>query len=330
SGIDENAFMQRMSRYLFGGADQSAMQEKIRLVIGQVPIQMTSGKFYEKIKEALTLYKGSEKKSLDDFVYVLRTSGMLYEPKEKIDYYGTFAEDFQRLEEADYANLSESEYKELTDVLARTSAQIHALTDFYYSMQKVVNHIYTQCVLRPYQKEETKLDAACRSIWKCLSNGEYRPEMMIPLEGKIEKEVENVNQLESVLYEIKASYSKEMDEQGLRQSFDDLVTVSNLMSDSLFIDLNQMNDEELVDEAYVMQTAEKLIQEFSEKMKKTSRPLKRAIMGEVIEKLPMIFKSQQEVLDYIQNNLFGCQNKAEKCVVLSILDDLMREEEEWS
>ena len=35
-------------------------------------------------------------------------------------------------------------------------------------------------------------------------------------------------------------------------------------------------------------------------------------------------------LDYIRVNLMGCQDKAEKCVVLTMLADLIREEQEWT
>ena len=61
-------------------------------------------------------------------------------------------------------------------------------------------------------------------------------------------------------------------------------------------------------------------------MKGMSRPLKRAVMASVLEKLPMAFQSPEEVEDYIRVNLFGCGDKAEKIVVISILTDLMNED----
>ena len=53
-------------------------------------------------------------------------------------------------------------------------------------------------------------------------------------------------------------------------------------------------------------------------------------MGLVLEKLPLTFQNSDEVLDYIRVNLMGCQDKAEKCVVLTMLADLIREEQEWT
>lgn len=59
NGIKQEEFLQKLQRYLFSDKDTSVMQEKIRLVAGQLPVRMTREKFYDCIREAFTLYKGS-------------------------------------------------------------------------------------------------------------------------------------------------------------------------------------------------------------------------------------------------------------------------------
>ena len=44
----------------------------------------------------------------------------------------------------------------------------------------------------------------------------------------------------------------------------------------------------------------------------------------------MLFQSTQEVQDYIHVNLLGCQDKAEKAIVMTMLRDLMQEEQGWN
>ena len=75
---------------------------------------------------------------------------------------------------------------------------------------------------------------------------------------------------------------------------------------------------------------DELVNELSKKLSQVSKPVKKAIMGLVLEKLPLTFQNSDEVLDYIRVNLMGCQDKAEKCVVLTMLADLIREEQEWT
>lgn len=330
SSFQEEEYLARLSYYLFGDKDQSVVRDKLRLVIGQVPVHMTKAKFFEKIGEALSLYKGGERTSLDDFIYILRTSAMLYEPKKYVGEYTEFECDLQHLEKADYLSLTEEEYDELTQVLERAAQSIHELTDFYYSMQKVVNGIYALCLILPYIKEEGKLLRAGKGIWKCLSTKQYQPEMLMPLEGRIEQSVEQSSYLETVLFEIKTSYKEEVEELGLTTFFEDFSMVANLLSDSLFIDLDKVALAEVADAEYVEQCTTQLLDELTEKLNSLSRPVRRAVMGQLIEKLPMMFQSAQEVQEYLRVNLLGCQDKAEKAIVMTMLWDLMQEEQEWN
>lgn len=329
ASFEEEEYVRELCGYLFRQEDQSVIRDKVRLVVGQIPVRMTKMKFFEKIGEALTLYKDGDKSSLDDFIYMLRTAAMVYEPADKGDNYPELQGILGDLESADYSDLSEVEYNRLAERLEQGAKQISQLTDFYYSMQKVVNGIYAMALMEDYQTEDSKLAAACRSIWVCLAKGEYRDEMLAPLEGRIEENVEKTSYLESVLYEVKASYKEEVKAAGLTQFFEDYAIVANLLSDSLFIDLDKVVQEEKADASYVEQCREELFRELEEKLSEVSRPVKRAIMGEVFEKLPMMFQKSSEVEEYIRVNLLGCQDKAEKCTVMTLLWDLIQEESEW-
>lgn len=325
----EEEYMARLSSYLFADKDQSVVRDKLRLVIGQVPVHMTKNKLFEKISEALTLYKDGDRSSLDDFVYMLRTSAMVYEPQRYVGEYKEIEDKLARLSSADYSDMSEEEYEEMATILEQAAESMHEMTDFYYSLQKVVNDIYAMCLVLPYVEEESKLLKAGRSIWTCLALREYRDEMLMPLEGRIEESVEKSSYLESVLYEIKSVYKEEIDSLGLAQFFEDFALVANLLSDSLFIDLDKAVKEEVADVAYVQQCTDKLLDELSEKMSQMSRPVKRAVMGQILEKLPMMFQNTDEVHEYLRINLLGCSNKAEKAVVMTMLWDLIQEEQDW-
>ncbi len=331
AAFDEGTYMQYLSAYLFAGKDQSVVQDKLRLLVGQVPVRMTKSKLFEKIGEALTLYKDGEKSNLDDFLYMLRTSAMVYQPKNYVGEYRELENAIDKLSSADYVNMTEETYEEMTAVLEGAAKSVHEITDFYYSLQKVVNGIYAMCLILPYCTGENKLEKACRSIWVCLAKKEYLDEMLHPLEGRIEERVEKTSYLESVLFEIKSSYKKELQELELIDFMEDFSLVANLLSDSLFIDLDKVENGEKADAAYVQKCTGELLEELSDKLSQVSRPVKRAIMGQILEKLPLGFAKSEEVEEYIRVNLFGCHDKAEKCIVMTILWDLMQEEEkqEW-
>lgn len=328
-GFDEEQYMEELKAYLFGDTDESVIYDKIRMVMGQIPVHITKNKLFERLEEAATLYQGQDCSSMDSWLYMLRTSAMLYEPQHYVGQYMALEQKLKRLQEVDYDNLSQSEYEELADVLETAAAEIHEITDFYYGIQKVVNGIYALCLIFPYCDSDSKLVKAGRAIWRCLAKKEYREEMLFPLEGRIEPCVEKSSYLESVLFEIKNSYQKELAETGLTQFFEDFALVANLLSDSLFIDLSR-TEEKKADGAYVKKHIGKLLKELEEKLGELSRPVKRAVTAQILDKLPLPFQSASEVQEYVLVNLMGCSNKAEKCAVLTILWDLMQEEKEWS
>ena len=86
----------------------------------------------------------------------------------------------------------------------------------------------------------------------------------------------------------------------------------------------------MADADYVRQCSEQLREELSQQFLQLSRPLKRAVTSQLLEKMPLMFSNMQELEEYIRVNLFGCQDRAEKAVVMLLLQELMQEEKGWS
>lgn len=133
--------------------------------------------------------------------------------------------------------------------------------------------------------------------------------------------------LEAVLFETVSSCKEELEKQGLTGVYMDLGKVANLLSDSLFVSLEEVTEPEEASDAYIHEQTKELIKKMDQKLTQVSKPVKRAIMGEVLEKLPMVFKSQDEVMETIRTRLFGCRDLAEQAVVVDLLNDWMRQEE---
>lgn len=323
----EDEFMQKLMLYLFASNDQAVITENIRTVVGQMPVRMTKSKFYERIAETLTLYRDGDKSALDSFLYMLRTSAMLYEPNDYQHDYPEFMQFVERLETCDFSALSENEYDNLVSELEKQAESIHQITDFYYTLQRVVNSAYAASLCRTYEEGYSSVVKEACVVLQAILDKKANDEMLMPFEGKIERYVEETSYLESVLFEIRSSYQKELKELSYITLFDDLATVANLLSGSLFIDVERENQEETADGTYIEQIKAELTAELDKKFAVVTKPVKRAIMGMVLEKLPMIFKSSEEVDKYIRSHLFGCTDKVEKAAVLDILSNLIREDQ---
>lgn len=328
--LDEEQFLMQVEEFLVDSKDKSVMQARIRSLVAQIPVHMTKRKLFEKIEELFTLYEDMDCAALDEIVYNLRTSAMLYKPEECASEYAAVEADITRLQEADYAALTEVEYRELVEALERASDAVREHIDFYYSLQKVVNGIYAMCLLFPYLETERKHVKESRAIWKSLAVRQYDVDMLIPLEGSIEKCIGECSVLEPVLYEIRDSYKKELDELSLTEFIDDITKGIILVSNSLFVDVERVMEEEMADAGYVRQCVGQLCEEISQQLSRLPRPLKRAVIAQILGKMPNLFNDMQELEEYIRVNLFGCGNRAEKAVVMLLLQEMMQEEMEWS
>ncbi len=326
----EDTYMAHINHYLFSNKDKNAVVERAGEVMSEVPIRMTKTKLADRIMETSTLYKGQDVSSFESWIYRLRTASMVYEPDAYVGEYQLIEDALDILGKADYDDLSKEEYDKLADTLEDAAREIHKLTDFYYSLQKMVNRIYAMCLVYPYIEEPSDLLTSCATVWDSLLEGRYTEEMLMPLEGKIEHLVEDTSYLESVFFEIKSSYKKEVEEAGLTSFFHDFADVVQLLSDSLFIDLESTDADTMAGDSYIQRLTADVAEEIQDRIAHETKPVRRGIMAQVIKNLPMAFESPKELQEYIRTNLFECSDQSEKIASLMLIWSMIQDEMEWS
>ena len=89
-------FEKDIYRYITGDKDNTVINMKLSQIVGQVPMRLSKNKFYDMLKNSYSIYKGSEKQSVNDFAYMIRTSGTLYKPQD-------FEEEFPELKKGSAA-----------------------------------------------------------------------------------------------------------------------------------------------------------------------------------------------------------------------------------
>lgn len=327
SGIEEEEFVKRLMVFVAAHEDQSIIRDRLQLLMGILPVHMTKNKLLEKIEQTVTLYKGSDAASLEGFAYMIRSAAMLHPLEESTEdeIYSFLSE----LEGMDFRELDADTYEGLCGRLGQVSEKIREITDFYYSLQKVVNGCYAFGLAKLHNDKNTETQKISRRILSAVVKGELQEEELEKLEGRIEACVEQSSYLEAVLFEVKSSCQEVLKELDLEQEFEEYTRIANLLSDSLFVDLDEGDQEETVDEQKAAQVAAELAEEISRKLAECNRPVKKAVMAAVLEKLPVGFPGTREVEEYIRTNLFGCQDVSEKAAVILELEQMMNEEERW-
>ena len=344
---EDAAFAQDVVNFIFGTKDNVAINDNIHGVIGQLPMRMTRSRFFEVIRESISVYKGSDVSSLESFLYMFKTNAMLYKSPHMDKYFTEFRSILDELAEVDYENITEDMFKIYSEKIRVNASKLNDISDLYMQLGQIINEAYIIAKSVKYTKDAESIEAADivikginslfikkeSDIWSLAEGlsqeddeakiywlGEHFPQ----IEGKQEKIYDSLNTSGAVLDEIIESDQKIIDELGLTEEFVVLKQMSQLNSNSVFAELNETVDETKVTAGMADEAAEKLIGEVKELFKISSRMVRRAIMANTLEKMPVFFKTPQEVADYITTSLSQCTDEAEKYASKQLILEMMQ------
>lgn len=331
---DDTIFVQQLLQYILKVKDSYIVNERVKDVIGQLPVRMARSKFFERIKNSITLYKGSERDSLDGYLYMLRTSAMLYTPEADGLYFSNWDAFVDTCKKTDYENLTQEEFVSLMSELKKTAGDISDAAEVFVTLQELINSLYVY-LLVDGGVEESNESELCKTIITELithvgkEGGSFSDAFMVmlgQLEGTPEIIQTRIQQLMGSFQMAKEAYGKEIIELQLENQFSHLDMAQDLLSSSIFIEFKDKNLESVTDKEIEEETA-KLIAEFSELFKEAPIRLIRAIIASVISRMPVFFANVDEISEYIKNSLTQCKDIAEKQASYELLKGMMDEEE---
>jgi hypothetical protein len=333
--IDE--MLDSIKQYIFKEEDNYIVNERIKEVIGQLPIRMTKSKFFDLIHDSLSLYSGADRSALDSYVYMIKIAAMLHKPEGMDTVYPRLNRFKEQLESIDYKNISKEEYSKLSSGLLIEADFINKMNEFYYEMMQVINPLYAVIINNPYSymdinadnaipfHEKEKLETIVVEINEHFSLqgkpnlSEELEHKLIYTEGKQEQLLEELQQLESVFYAIKDNSKSHIESLMLRPIYTTLCISEKLLGSSLFVDLNSEETKQELNDDLIKETEAELFSAFTAMFDKTSKSVIRAVMASVIKIMPVFFQNSNEVMDYISYALEQCKDLAEKTASITII-----------
>lgn len=314
---DEVLFAENLFRQIFSGKDSMVINENIRESIAQLPVRMAKQRYFDLISQSIGLYKGSDKEDLDSYLYLLRTSAMLYRPQGFEQYFTEYGESLEKLKMADYEALGREDYDSLRALLDEATASLIDRTEFYISVQELLNSLTAALTsLTVMEKEIWEQEQVCRTILEQAAEQNFSTEQELSLlEGQQEQAYEQIEKLEAA----NAGSQKKIFEDDLWN----LEKLGKLMSSSTFVSLEKETRGKTVDAALVQAEAERLTAELRQLFEDSSKRVIRAVMAATLQKMPVFFENPEEVKSYIINSLEQCRDVSEKNVSMGLLMELM-------
>lgn len=344
--VEDSVFAQQVLNFIFSSQDNVTVNDNIRFVIGQLPMRMARSRYFDLIRDSISVYKDSDVSSLEGYLYMFRTNAMLYQTPAMEQYFTEFIPVLEELSQLDYENMDQAVYQVYEEKLRVNASKLNDISDLYMLLQQLINGAYSVVLAAEHDREEIDCKAANvvirgindlfleqeSEIWSQAGEGTlegeedklyWLGEHFPSIEGQQEQIYEAMNMADAVLQETAQAQKGAIARLGLEEAFAALDKLQQLSSGSDFVELEIDQREEKVTAAAAEKAAEELVAELKEHLRKQNRAVRRAIMANTLEKLPVFFTTPQEVADYVSHSLEQCEDEAEKYASKQLIQDVM-------
>lgn len=338
--VDEEEFAKEILRYIFDTEDNFIINEKIKDMIGQLPIRITKQRYFDLLKESIHAYLGAEQSTLTMYLYMIRTSAMIYREEGMDTCYPMLWDKKEALSGMEYNEILREDYEKAVSILREATLILETETTIYFSLQEIVNKVYALLLCSPYAGMVTSgmdlVKNSAVSIMKEVNEAfckEQKSELSMDLIQKF-SEIEGVQELlfeeiavmEDALYDVGKNNKTFVQSLMLENLFQVLEASQKLLSSSLFINLEDEKDEiSIVDEEVINKEAKALEEELTNFFASHSKIISRAVIANTMNKMPVFFKDHKEVMDYVLYSFERCSDKFEKAACIEIINSIMSE-----
>jgi hypothetical protein len=335
--IEDEEFAKEILRYIFNGDDNVLINDRIKEIIGELPVRITRQKYFDYIRNSLHELIGASEDILETYIYLFRSSAMLDVSSEMKDAYPVLWEKKEKLESLNFKEITDKDYDEAICLVREAAVFLEEETSAYYNLIEIVNELYTVLLCAPYMEQalvdnDEQRKAALQIIGGInrifSEDKQEEPSLEIMecfgvIEGLQEDMEYDIVSLEDILYHIDTNHRRVVDSIGRGEQLHCLLHSKNLHSGSLFVDLDSTDSSEPIDNDRINKETDKLIKELEDSFKSLDRMIIRAIMASTMNKLPVFFNSHSEVMDYVLYSLNKCTDMAEKYASMEIIEGIM-------
>ena len=330
-GYSDEDYTRQIMRFILEDEDRMTINYKIQDVVGQLPVRLTKNKFFEMLSDGMSVYEGGTKESLNSFLYIIRTRSMLDNTETMAVNYPYLSEAFEQLQKTEFKHMELSDYQDMKKHLSDITAYIDSEMDSCMMIQEILNNLLLVLYTKEYEKKN-QVTESCNTIVKetnllfmdkfSSKSLEEIEDMFVLLEGEQERLYPMISSYD-ITDQIQETYSELIQRLGLEEQYHVVYKLPKLNSDSMFADMEKKENLEPVDESYLKEQKEKVIEEYKALFAENDRMINRAVMSAVLSELPIFFNNISELQDYIYDTLSICMDKVEKLACIELILSLI-------
>jgi hypothetical protein len=324
TGYSDEDMVQALMAYLSSAGDSARTNERIREIIGQLPVRFTRQKYYSMVRDALSVYIGADRQGLKNVMYLLRTGSMSELSEEKLHSEPMLYELLEGLRQVSFRELTSEGYRDAQAKITIASEALNESSDALQLMEEMVNDMY----LLVLTGEDAIYDVTLREHAYHIMSGlaalwtQERPEIPQELEDELQY-LEGVQEESMDRYQRLESVPEDMTGEDARRGR----VLEKLMSNSSFAELDESpEDAGSIGQQDVDRACDAYILASEPVLRASQKPVSRAIMATSLSVLPVCFNSLEEIRRYIEGSLASCVDLAEKETCKELLIKMMESE----
>lgn len=330
---DDRELTRKIMKYILSDEDSAAINMRISEIISELPVRMTKAKFFERLDEGINVYRDTDRKSLNDFLYMIGTSAMMDLPDGFDDTFDELHSIYKNVMEADYDNITEADYDNLHSKIVFAAQFIQDSVSIYMMLAQIVNEVCAIAGLEEYVSDKGEESEYCIRLISYVNDAFFSGNFEAA-DSALEECFMRIEGVQEMLHEKYMTFEYQLDElkketlsEEFKPLYNKLFKAQVLVSDSLFVEFNDNNtndDEKLSDDEFA-DIKKKFMEKTQSFLSDKPRAVKRAVMSVIIASLPTFFNNIEELQDYIYSSLESCRDKAEKTAVVELINMIISE-----
>ena len=330
---DIQSIVSTVMEYIHASDSPQGVNARIQSVLGELPVRLTTVKFFELLESGCLCYTGARNDMADSFfarMEVMASCPYLSSLNPSSSELYKLAKVFDGLEVSALTADGCAKLKESFDQAALIMAK--SLGN-YMDMLELVNKLYILIITIPYAlhlpKECEELGAVLRAYLKAVDSGDFL-DIDADILGILGKNMENKEKylgehmfMEDALETVYVQHKSLLDGLMLDGVYMVLRSAQRLFTASSKEDISELTPYYTVEKAEVMTRIRALEDIYRKSFKDSSQAVKRCLIARAFENMPVPFDSIDKIEAYIYQSLESCTDISEKAAVAALLEDLI-------
>lgn len=325
-----------MMRFIVSAQEAPERNQRIKNILSELPMRFTKAKFFSMIRQAMAVYEGVDRQTLEEALENLKREALLVMPRGMEEGHEQLDLLLKQLKEADYRNPDKESWKKLREVFNEAKETLFYQSTDRLNLMEMVNDFYVMNLAGADMlmdgQEKKDMDSLVFLLLEKMNQGDYSlpeeelAEFLVPLEGRQEAYYEQWSRFED------ANFDGLLGKDAGKEDREKARKVSLLLSTSLYMSLEpeEKPREEgiLLSRRAVEAMCQPLCDELEADWKGKPKCVVRAMMANLLSKLPMFFLTSDELRDFLAGCLSSCTDRAEKSASLEEIRKLMEMEDD--